>query len=168
MKFRFQGIDGGGRVVRGILRAGDEAEAREMLLSEQVFPKNLDATGEEEQVTWVSKSWVKEQHTRARASGDAKASMPPGSPVAAAVLDDGTEVVSGRFAAGEEGVYFETGGVVREWRADGVETARLAGFPGRRLMVSLLDGSLLEFRAGFVFAPAAFKSAVALLGRRRK
>ncbi len=166
MKLRFQAIDQNGRVVRGVLRADSEAEAREMLLAEEAFPKKFDEVPEDEQVTWVSKTWVKEKHARTQARGEENVTLPAGVSTATAALNDGTGVYKGRFAISGSVLYFETSGLVRQWPAEKIEDARVTGFPDRWLMVSLLDGSLLEFRAGFIFTPPVFKEALAMIKGR--
>lgn len=165
MKYRVQAIDSKGRVVRVVLRAESEDEAREMLLAEELFAKRLDEAPDGEAVTWVSKTWVKDRLERAR-SGAAAAGESPRIPSAAATapttMADGHRAVRGRFAAHDGRIYFEPEGRpqdTRVWQPESIETTRIAGFPARRLCVFLIDGSMVEFAAGFAFAGAAFKAA---------
>jgi len=166
MKFRVQAIDAGGRVVRATLRAESEDEARAMLLAEEIFPKRVEPAAEDEPVTWTSKTWVKDKMERARGSASSAESIriPAGASTSATTLVEGAARTRGRFAAVAGTLYFEPEGRAadtRSWSADRIETALIQGFPARRLVVCLVDGGLLEFDAGFLFAAPPFKTAVA-------
>lgn len=167
MKFRFQAIDGQGRVLRGVLRAESEEDARELLLGEEVFPKRLEPAGEDEPVTWAAKGRVKER-MKASATGttaEPAEPLPPGTPV----WDTSRAVAGGwepcRVAITKPGVLIveASGASPLTIRRERVEEARLRGFPFWVLAVTMLDGGLHEFRAGFLFPhPGARRCAAAL------
>lgn len=159
MRWRFKAIDGGGRVVRAVMAAETEEEARELLLGENVFPKRIEPAGEDEKVTWAPKERIKARiaagqlGTRKtddtkpiRAIFDTTCVTGFSAPLqgSAGLAEDGTFV----FAAGSESLRISP---------DQVEVAAISGFPRRLLRITLLSGKMYEFVAGFLFAKGASK-----------
>lgn len=162
MKFRCVAVDEGGRIVREVLRADSEEDARELLLGENLFPKQLEPVPEETKVTWVSRRRVQENIDKRRVqTGDGETGTERPLVFGRTTLlraGGGTEGTLSVFAGGE--VVFEPrGGEKRIYRAQDVEAARLGGFPLRRLRLYLLNGELFEFTAGWFVASGAMRTA---------
>lgn len=153
MKFRFVAVDGRGRVLRGVMRAENPEDAREIMLAEEVYPKQIEPADEEEKATWAPRERIK-----ARASGAAtwaeKKKQEEERPVRAVFRTVGLFGTIGPGLAGlSDGGSFvfipekATGEkfVVTLWE---LEDVRVFGFPRRVLRLTLLDGSMHEFTAG--------------------
>jgi len=155
--------------------ATSEDDAREVLLGETLFARALEEAPEHERVTWAPRGRILRAHEEAAeraADGGGEARIPPGASTLRTVLSRGAHRTAGclglaaggrvLFAPGPE----EPATVVLT--REKVEVARIAGFPSRRLVVCLLDGSLLEFRAGFIVTnPVARLAVVQLMGSGR-
>ncbi len=161
MKFRFAAIDGTGRVLRGVLRAEGEEDARELLLSGDVYAKTLEPADEEEKATWAPRARIMSRHASA---GAAAAELRP----VAGLFPTRCVAGHGAGSAGEAG-FAESGEFVYTQRGGGkplvvspgeIEVAALAGFPRRLLRLTLLDGRMIEFDAGFLFASGGARGAV--------
>ncbi|MDK2972007.1 MAG: hypothetical protein PWP23_1762 [Candidatus Sumerlaeota bacterium] len=156
MKFSFQAIDANGNPARGVLRADDEANAREALLSETLFPKRLEEVADDEKVTWAPRARILARHGNAN-SGSSQIELPPGCRGQRTTLHFGGRSAAGELAlAAEGGVYFRADDAAhsRILAPGDVEVARLVGFPARTLEIVLVSGESLFFPAGFVFANA--------------
>lgn len=155
MRFQFQAIDEHGRVVRGVFSADDEAAARELLVSEHVYPKTLTPADDDAPVTWGPRRRVAEalEAHRRQARGErptprraifptrAVAGLGPDHPEGQAGLDE-----AGNF------VFAPTTGDPLLLSPATIEEARLAGFPRRLLRITTLDGTIHEFTAGWILA----------------
>jgi hypothetical protein len=164
VKFSFQAIDERGNPVRGVLRAEDEADAREALLSETLFPKRVEAVAEEAQVTWVARGRIKARH--GVGAGEPVAEIPAGAPRLRTALAGAGTAIAGELAQdGEGGVVFRAfgGAGSRAIAHDAVELARIVGFPARRLEIVLVSGESVFFPAGFVVASGVARRIVAAL-----
>ncbi|MBI5154003.1 hypothetical protein HZA57_02100 [Candidatus Poribacteria bacterium] len=168
-RFRFDAIDEKGTVIRRVMKAEDGEQARAVLVENRLFPKHITETDGEEPVTWVSR---RDGLSSSQLHGAGESRLPvqavrPG----ATTLHRGGESVPGTLAVFSSGEVRFTPqrdpGEGFRWSADDVETARITGFPLRMLRVHLLDGDLLEFPAGFLFAAPVFRAALdALSGAR--
>ena len=149
MKFKFAAIDQTARVVRGVLRAESHEEARDLLMGEQVYPKQLSPVGDSEPVTWVPRTRVLE---RARASSPA---------VAEQVLVGPVEVSLGSLSVVTGGtlVLKKAGGEVLRFASSEREEVRVLGWPVRVLRITMLTGQMYEIRAG-LFLTAGWARAV--------
>lgn len=162
MKLRFQAIDQGGRVVRGVLRAESAEEAREFLTGENLFPKTLNECAGEERVTWAPKSRIKE----ALAAGGHRDSDSPPRIVAASfrtVAVMGFDAhTAGEAGLGEAGdfVFLPDSGAPLRIAPGELESALVAGFPARVLRLTLINGRMYEFRAGILLAKGGARSIV--------
>ena len=162
MRFRFQAVDSRGNVVREVLRAENEDEAREILFEEELFPKSLEPVGEDEKVTWVARERVMRRQSEAAAKATETAPRISGAvPHTNTTMHRGPESTQGLIGLREDGTMLfqpdrtEHATVVLT-PAD-VEDARLSGFPLRQLRIFQLDGDLLEFPAGVLFAGPLYR-----------
>ncbi|MCB2155432.1 hypothetical protein KQI84_11135 [bacterium] len=172
MRFRFQAVDSRGRVVREIMRADNEEEAREILLDEELFPKSLEPVGEDEKVTWVARDRVKRRAGEAAARATETAPRVSGSvPHAHTTLHRGNESVQGLLGVREDDTLLfqpdKSNEATIVLTPDRVEDAQLSGFPLRQLRVFQLDGELLEFPAGFLFSGPIFRRITKTFGRKK-
>ncbi len=167
MKFRFEAIDEQGNVLRRVLRAESEEGAREALLAEGIFPKRVEPVAEEEKVSWSPKAAARDLQQRVHGLKDRNAASEPDiRERLAATLRRGEKAHRGSLVIrSDNSILFEADELKIEMHRDKVETARIAGFPLRVLRVSMLDGELLEYPAGLIFAPSFHKRIVALLKR---
>lgn len=173
MKFRAHVVDSQGRPRCEVLRADSEEEAREILLGEALHPKRIEEAGEEEKVTFVSRRRVEarleERRTASALEGDERiVSLGPATRTVLTrdlIRTPGTVAFSGGTLAFEPDEGGDSGPL--RLTAEDVETARLQGFPMRRLSVFLLSGGLLEFSAGVLTARPVFKAAAAAFGSKR-
>ncbi len=166
MKFRFEAIADGGVVTRGVLRAENEDEAREILLGEAVFPKSLEATSEDEKVTWAPASLVKEKLEKHRQSFEqTEVSFSDDSPKMEVTCLFGL----GGYHRGRVGVsrsnelVFEPASEKVEMfsvKRENVEVVRYMGFFPRRVQVVLLNGKTYEFSCGQLFVSSTMKQII--------
>lgn len=167
MKFHFTAIDEGGRVVRGVLRADDEAGARDALLSENVFAKQLQRADEEEKVTWAPRGRIKARMANA-ATWNKQKEAADAKPVAAAfrtVVLAGHDVQgAGEAGLSEDGafVFVPDGKDAESLRLgpEDLEIVSLVGFPMRVLRLTLVSGRMVELKAGFFVASGAARQIV--------
>jgi hypothetical protein len=155
MRYSFQAIDEQGRVIRGVLRAENEEEARELLLGENVFPKRLEEAEEGVKVTWAPKGRIKAQYEQRGAGGSAEEPAKAVRALFSTTLLFGMEgaPVAGRAGLTEQnGFVFEAPGRRLQFAREEVETAAIGGFPGKVLRITLLSGKMFEFRAGVLLA----------------
>lgn len=174
MKFQFTAVDSGGRIVRGVMRAENEEEARELLLGEDVFPKKLNEVGEEEKVTWSPKGRIKAKVADAATWNKGAAKIDSN-------IDDlllTTTAVTGfdRPLQGAAGLNAD-GDFVFQPRQDGetlvvrpseLEILSISGFPRRLLRLTLLSGRMYEFTAGLFLSTANAKAIVRQLSANVK
>lgn len=173
MRFRFQAVDSRGTVVREVMRAESEEEAREILLEEELFPKSLEPVGEDEKVTWASRDRVIRK--AGAAAAQITASVPRvgvSVPHVHTTLHHGSESIQGLLGLSEDDTLLfqpdQANAATVVLTPDRVEDARLAGFPLRQLRVFQLDGDLLEFPAGFLFSGPLYRRIVAKYRRVKK
>ncbi len=164
MKYAFQAVDQKGCIVRDVLRAEDEDQAREMLLAEGIFPKSLEPVDDETRVTWTSREWLRHRREEGGASeSEDDFSLPGEGPRGPASMRRGERMIGGILGVrptGEVVFRAKTGtadSVVL--RPERVEEAKIVGFPVRWLRVYLVDGDLLEFPAGYMLSGGVFKAA---------
>lgn len=173
MKFRFTAIDSGGRVLRGVLRAENEEDARDLLLSEDVFPKSLASVAEEEKTTWAPKKRIKERLANPNTwnkQGEGEKEKPISCVFKTRILSGSGAGASGQLGLSESGaLVFQNSKEESLFQATEaeIELASLCGFPIRVLRVVLLNGKMMEFRAGRIFATSSAKSIAARFGGRK-
>ena len=170
MKFQFTAIDSGGRVLRGVLRAENEEDARDLLLSEDVFAKQLEPVDEEEKTTWAPKKRIKERLANPNTwskQGEGEKEKPISCVFNSRILSGFGAGASGQLGLSESGalVFQNSEGEALFQAAESeIELALVCGFPLRVLRVVLLNGKMLEFSAGRVFATSSAKSIAARFG----
>jgi hypothetical protein len=161
MKFHFTAIDSRGAVMRGVLRAENEDDARDLLLSEDIFAKQLEPAPEDEKVTWSAKGRVKKRLADAATWNQQKAQENE-EPVAAVfetlALTGYDAPVRGRAGLAESGAFvfqplLEGKERLHLGPAD-LETVSVSGYPGRVLRLTLVSGRMYEFAAGFFLTRA--------------
>ncbi len=156
MKFHFTAIDGNGRVVRGTLRAGNEDNARELLLSENIFSKKLEPADEEEKITWFPRKKILERTAAANAAGQTKEQRCVANTFPTTILGGEHANHSGEAGLTEDGdfifVYTDNKADPIIVSPDQTETIDILGFPTRTLRVTLISGKMYEFNAGLIFA----------------
>lgn len=176
MKFRFQGIDGTGSVLRGVMRADTGEHARELLRGEGVFEKKLEPAGEEEKVTWVPRQRILSRAQGTTAGADSPSRGEDVRPVRALfqtkALLGFDKPAEGRAGLTEDGTFvFEPSAREQPRLAlppEELETAHLAGFPARLLRLTLLSGRMYEFTAGFLIASGTARAIQKELAGRLK
>jgi len=159
MKYKFQAIDSQGRVVRGVLSADSEDEAREFLLSEELFGKRFEEVDDSDAVTWAPKKLRMEKHQASVTPSD-ELKIPEGVKRSETVMHVGGKSVRGALAIeNEDSILFESKDSEEDSRRiekNRVERAELSGFPARFLRIYMIDGDLIEFSAGFLHAGPQF------------
>lgn len=167
MKLQFEAIDGKGRVVRGILRAESEEDARDLLMAEEIYAKRLIPCPEEATPTWAPK-------VRARSSRPVPEAerLPVRHVLQTALREAGAAPQPGRLGLTESGeaVVFEpASGDPRRWTIDEIEVATVHGLIVRELTITLNNGRSLVFDGGTVFAASEAGSlAKHIQSRKRK
>lgn len=161
MRYRFTAIDGKGRVVRGVMAAESEAEAREILIEDEIYPKQLEEASEEK-VTWAPKRRIQQKLEDARkAGGTEEKQASPERAIFHTVALFGFEnsPVSGKAGLTESGdfIFQATTGESVRLNPDKTEVVNLSGFPLRVLRFTTLDGRIFEFRAGLILTCAEAK-----------
>jgi hypothetical protein len=158
MKFRFEAIDERGTVIRHVLRADSEDNARETLLAEGIFPKRIEPAPEDEKVSWSPRAAARQLQQRVHAQGQPNTSEPQTRQTLHATLHRGNQTHRGTLTTrSDNSILFQSGDFEILIHPDKVETARVAGFPLRTLRIAMLDGELLEFPSGLLFANPTFK-----------
>lgn len=152
MKFRFVAVDGRGRVLRGVMRAESPEDAREIMLAEEVYPKQIEPAEEEEKATWAPRERIKARATGA-ATWAEKKKQEDERPVRAVFRTIGLfgTIGAGQAGLSDSGAFVfipASGGEKFTVAAAELEDARVMGFPRRVLRLTLLDGSMHEFTAG--------------------
>lgn len=162
VKLHFIAIDGGGRVVRGVLRAESEEEARELMLGENLVARKFEPADENEKVTWAAKGAIKARLAAGSSSGIAERSTHPEAHVFSTRLlraAGNVEGTAGLDAAGDFLFVPKAGGEeMLRVRGEDVEVATIHGFPGRVLRLTLITGRMLDFAAGFLFASGSARA----------
>lgn len=139
MKFKFAAIDHTARVVRGVLRAESESDARDLLMGEQVYPKQLSPADDAEPVTWVPRTRVLERARAASApTADEKLLFGP------VRVPLGFISITATYAIN---LTLRTGEVLHFTPAD-LEEVRVLGWPRRFLRITTLTGQMYEIPAG--------------------
>jgi hypothetical protein len=169
MKFRFEAIDGQGTVLRRVLRADDEASAREALLAEGIFPKRMEPVDEDEKISWTPRTGARELQERVKSHREGTSGTEPEvrERMPAVLRRGNTSTRGSLIIRSDNSVLFEGGDQRVVMQREQVETARLAGFPVRVLRIAMLDGELLEFGAGFLFAGGFHRRVRDLLAPRK-
>jgi hypothetical protein len=157
--FEFHAVRPDGRIEQGVLEAESPETARDALRAAGLFPKRLGPAAPDATRTWAPRTRRREDdpashHYRGPREGDTivRAAMATRRVLPAA------PPVPGRLGLTARGsLLFEpTDAAAPRAHAEpeAIETARLLGFPRRLLCVTLLDGRMLEFEAGWLFAAA--------------
>jgi hypothetical protein len=163
MKLRFQAIDSNGRVVRGVLRAEDDAAARDLMREEGLFAKTLEPVDEEEKVTWSPRNRIKAA-MESRTGDSAEARRIVRSAFATRALSGVEGAPSGEAGLSEAGdfVFSPVGDAAEPLliRREDAEQAVVSGFPVKTLRITLLSGKMYEFAAGMLLANGGAKDVV--------
>lgn len=171
-KFTFNAVDTSGRILRGVLRASGEEEARLLLLENQVHPKQLEEAPEDAEVTWAPKPVRKEDDP---ASHFYKGSGALESPVRMVfptrLLDKNIPGPAGSAGLTRSGGFAfqseenEAASITID--AGEIEIARIEGFFPRVLRIFRLNGRMVEFSVGKLFAHSAAKETMRALNKRQ-
>lgn len=150
MKLHFEAIDGRGRVTRGVLKADSEQDARDRLMAEEIYPKRFTPAADDEPITWAPKV---RRTAGTQRGGSADSDLRPVRHCRRVQrLRAGEAPVEGTLGLTEDGrLVFQSADQLVIEPAD-VEIANHRGFPQRILEVMLVDGRLLRFTAGTLFA----------------
>lgn len=170
-KFSFQAVDTEGRIIRGVLKAENADQARDLLFDNQVHPKQIDETDDDAKITWAPKPLRREDNP---ASHFYKGTDTVESPV--------RETFTARLITREKAPVAGTAGLTRSGgfafhsevdesssmtiAREDIEIARVEGFFPRMLRIFRLNGRMEEFAVGGLFAPAAAKETMRTLNKK--
>ena len=170
MRYSFQAVDEHGRVTRGVLKAESEEQARELLLDENVFPKQLEPAAEDEKVTWAPTRRIKEQYAARSSAG--REEKRPVRAIFETTLLFGTDEAPLPGKAGlteqDEFVFNPRQGEPFNFSREEVEVAAIRGFPIRVMRITMLNGRMYEFQAGMIIANGSAKEIARTLSPKGK
>lgn len=144
-----------------MLRAEDPAEARELLLLEGLYAKQLDPATEEDPITWAAKRSTKEKLAAATPDQASFPSEPTRHLFPATLLAQ--PHVEGKAGLAEDGRFsFRSVDPSRSFALarDELEEVSLRGWFRKTLRLTHLDGRQWELHLGHLFTPTAARNAL--------
>ncbi len=173
MKFHFGAIDEEGRPRRGVLSADSEVDAIALLRGEGLFPKKVTEADSGAKVTFAPRKAIEAR----RAQGTSYQGGKDDSPVDLPKIQVPVTATMG-FAApvlgfigltdADQLVFFSQGADKLAAEPRQIESARIVGFPFRRIRITLVNGQMYEFSAGFLLTNGALRKLVADLNKTLK
>lgn len=168
-RYRFQAIDGTGRVVRGVLRADDAESGRSVLREESLYPKTLEEVSDEEKVTWSPRNRIKAAvHGSAASHGEAVARIVRAAFATECVRGYDKSLVGEVGLADDDRFLFqpkEHGHEPLVISAADVEQVSFTGLMTKLLTIVLVSGKSYEFTAGSVFPNSSAKLIASTLAK---